>query len=412
MLNRCYKGTKICLILANSLSMMSMNLKILGLTLLVGLFSFGGAARELSDLSLEILSTKKGAEAKQEALDQASEEATRKITEELLGPEKTAQSWPTLRPKLLKSSTRFILFTKVLSAVELPDSTKVTVQMRVAPDNVEALLRDMGLFAGGTVRVLPLISVTEGRGSHYVWWAETGEERGGSLAQDYFKKMLAHLNAQFKGKSIYVLDPQSASFRMSVPSAYRTENLRREDQALLGQYLKADVILSGRMDVQKVRSDAAEQRLSYNLQLWQAKNGRTVHELARTETAANDQPKLIQALLDQTDKKVFGELAGRLADAVSGGQLNLSIVRLTAVGNLNFKHQNDLRRQLSELREVRAVKERLFEPSRVTYEIETAVSGAELGRAIQRQKFAGFVINIDSVQDNGLVLSVRPTSVQ
>lgn len=368
-------------------------------------------ARELSDLSLEISTAKKGGEAKQDALDQATEDATRRLTEDLLGPEKTAQHWAQIGPKLLKSSTRYVLFIKAGSPVEAGDVTKVPVQLRLAPDNLETLLREMGLFSGGTVRVLPLVTVAEPRGSKYVWWADAGEEKS-TLAQEHFKRTFQQMNAQFKGKQIFVLDPTTASFRMGVPPAYRTENIRREDQALLGQYLKADVVLSGRVDVVRARADGPEHRVEYKLQLWQAKNGRGVAEIERADAVTGDNPKVVGQVLDQGGKKTYGELAGKLAEAVGSGSLNLGVLRVMVVGNLNYRQQNDLRRQIGEVREVRALKERLFEPSRVTYEAETQASAGDLAKSLRAARFNGFNVAVESVQDNGLVLSVRATSAQ
>src|SRR5437868_96169 len=53
--------------------------------------------RELTAMTLDI----SGSEAKQDAFDQAIEQATQRVTEDLLGPERMARFWPTLRPKLL-----------------------------------------------------------------------------------------------------------------------------------------------------------------------------------------------------------------------------------------------------------------------------------------------------------------------
>ena len=61
---------------------------------------------------------KQGAEAKQDAFDQAIEQTTQKLTEELLGPEKSARYWPSLKPKLLKNSTRYVVFIKGSPPVE------------------------------------------------------------------------------------------------------------------------------------------------------------------------------------------------------------------------------------------------------------------------------------------------------
>jgi hypothetical protein len=89
-----------------------MSLKVFSLSLLLTLFSTFTQARELTEMTLDIVSEKSGAEAKQDAFDQATAQATQRLTEEILGSEKAARLWPTLEPKLLKNSTRYVLFVK------------------------------------------------------------------------------------------------------------------------------------------------------------------------------------------------------------------------------------------------------------------------------------------------------------
>jgi len=378
---------------------------------LLGL-TFSAGAREVADLSLEITVNKKGPAAKQEAFDQATEEAARRYTEEILGGTKMAQWWPQIRQKLIKNSTRYVLFIKGGTPVEAGETTKIPFQMRVSPDGLESLLREMGLFGASTVRLLPLVAVSESHGSSYAWWAENTQNQAASLAQDFFKKIYPHLNAHFKGKSIYVLDAMVPSMRMGVPATYRSEGLRREDQALLAQYLKADVVLTGRVDIARVRSDSPEHVIKYSLGLWQPKNGRVLAEVNRSEVAANDTPKVLNAVIDQADKRVFSELASKLAEVASGGNLNLSTLRISVSGPLNYRQSSEFRRQLGDLRDIRLLKERLSSANRTVYEAETPVSGQDLAKTLQKARFPGFMVSVEATQDNSLDLVVRATSAQ
>ena len=108
-------------------------------------------------MSLEVVSAKTGNEAKQEAFDQATEEATHRLTEELLGPERAAKVWPTVKPRLLKNSSRYVQFIKGSQISEMNGQTKVQVQMRISSDNLETFLREIGVMGGGTIRLLPCL---------------------------------------------------------------------------------------------------------------------------------------------------------------------------------------------------------------------------------------------------------------
>ena len=359
------------------------------------------AAREPTDVSLEILL--KAGEGKQEAFDQATEQATRKLGEDLIGPEKIESAWAHTKSKILKNSARYVLFIRGSAPTDGPEGQKVTVQMRLAPDALETLLREFGLFSGASVRVLPMFQVAEARGSRYAWWA--GGDEGPTPSLDYFKRTLAQLNGVAKGKSIYIMDPTSAGLRAGIPSSYRTETLRREDQLLLAQYLKADVVISGRVDVTKAGDQT---RLNLNFEVWQARTGRAVTDAGRSEVVPSDQPKVVAQALDQATKRVFSELTTKLGEAAAGGALNLNTVRLVTEGNLNFRQQSDVRKALGELREIRAVRERLFEPGRVTYEVDTPKTGTELGRVLERTRLGNFGVAVAEARDEGVILNVRP----
>jgi hypothetical protein len=375
------------------------------LLFLVCLTTVPALARELTDLSIEVTTASKGPEAKQEAFDKAVEDGTFRLTEELLGSERTAKVWPTVKPKVLKNSTRYVVFIKGGAPVDTATGSKVQVQMRLSSDSLEALLRELGAVGQSTVRLLPLFVVSETRGSRYVWWTDTTDEKSVNFSRDLFKKLYEQFNAKFKGKNVYVLDPNSSSFRMSVPAAYRTENLRREDQVLLAQYLKADIVVSGRVEI--ARGENGGSRSIYDFQMWQAKSGRGLSEAQRSEVIPSDAPKVITQSVEDVSGKVAAELAGKLHEVIANGQLNLNVMRLVVEGNLGPRQATDFRRLLGGLRDIKLIRERLFEPARVTYEIETGATSNDLSKAIAKSQFPQFKVEVGSVQDNSLTLSVK-----
>lgn len=369
-------------------------------------------ARDLTDLNLEITTDKQGAEAKQEAFDKATEEATQKLTEQLLGADRADKLWPTARAKLLKNSSRFVVFIKGSTPQEANGATHITVTMRLSPDNLETILREEGLMNSGGVKVLPLVEFVDPQGVHYAWWADMGELNKGSTLTEMFKKFSTGLASKFKGRNIYVFDPMVASFRMSVPGSYRSTTLKREDQLLFAQYLKADVVVSGRV---YITGTAPDMKLVYDLQMWQAKSGRGMAEEQRVAGLNSLNPKVVQAAVEQTDGKVFGDLLGKLTEALASGDLNLNVIRLAVNGNLTYRQEADLKRLLEQVREIKVLKERLFQPSRVVFEAEVAVPGTELAKTLQKTKFPQYAMQIESAQDDSLALDVKalsPSSAQ
>ncbi len=345
-----------------------MTIKALFQAALVLLFTFSlslvAHARELTDMSLEIVTAKTGNEAKQEAFDQATEEATRRLTEDLIGAERTKKVWPTVKPRLLKNSTRYVQFIKGTQATETAGQTRVQVQMRISTDNLENLLREIGVMGSGTVRLLPLVAISEPKGTRYVWWADVGDGKTENFSQEIFKRFFTSLTSKLKGKNVYILDPSNASFRMGVPANYRSEGLKREDMILLAQYMKADVVLSGRVDL--VKAEAAGTKINYDLQMWQAKAGRGLSEAQRSEATTGDQPKVLLANMEQANDRVLSEFTNKLVEAMMAGSLNLNVVRITVEGQLPYRNQVEFKKMLEGVREIKMLRERLFESSRVT----------------------------------------------
>ncbi|MGE3684573.1 MAG: hypothetical protein AB7G93_22880 [Bdellovibrionales bacterium] len=361
-------------------------------------------------MTVEVVTPKRGTEAKQEAFDRAAEEAALKLARDVLGEDRAAKEWSQIKPKLLKNVTRYILYTRGSPPEITPEGTKISVQMRLSVDGMESLLRELKALAPGTVRLLPLIEVQDEHGDRYIWWADHDEGKDRTPARRFFKKLIENASSRFKTKNIYVLDPTSESFRMSVPSNYRTQALRREDQILLAQYLKADAVLSGRLVLSRTRSDSNEVRLNYDLQLWQAKTGRNVAEESRTEASPSDKLKVVSTVVDRSSGKIFQDLAAQLADLVASGNLNLGVVRVAVVGGLSYPQQVEFKKQLTSVREIRDLRERLFEPGKLVYEAETALNGDDLARVLQRARFSTFRVDVDSARDDGLVLSVKALS--
>ncbi len=370
-------------------------------------------ARDLVDMSLEITTESRGAEAKQFAFEQATERATLKVVQELLGADKANRTWPTIKSKILKNSRQYVVFIKGSPPVVVRDGTQITVALRISPGNLEVALREAGALSTGPLRVLSLVSFTNSRGMVYTWWSDTGDSSrqvNDPNLSELFKRFSVQLNKKMKAKNVFVLDPTSQSFRMGVPPMYRLSQLTREDQMALAEYLKADVVLSGRVESAKQRAENSELQLVYDLQMWQAKSGRNVAEFQKSERLTADTSKVILTQFEATAPLLLEDVANRLNMAVVAGNLNLNVVRIAVSGSMTYRQQAEFKRQLSQLRDIKVLKERLFEPNRVIFEAETSISGQDLGKVLQRAQFPLYQVKVDGAQDDSLALSVRAYS--
>ncbi|MGE4130020.1 MAG: hypothetical protein AB7F86_00190 [Bdellovibrionales bacterium] len=373
------------------------------LSILLGIsFSFGSLARQLTDLNLEVPVLKKGTEGRQEAMDRAVEDATRQVTSQILRTEDLGPDWEEKKARILKESPRYIVLIKGSPSESKEGQPVMSVKIRLASDRLEALLRETGVIGSQTVRLLPLVYVHDLEGDRYSWWTDLGDDKTKSLTRSAYMKFNSSLIRILKGQSVQVLDPSKSSFRMSVPASYRTSSLRREDQSSLAQFLKAEVVLSGYLDVQA-------DKVTYQLDLWQARSGRTLAEAQGSESLSDRKTKTVEKEIASLEKRALAEIKEKLVAVVKEGSLNLSVLRLAVEGAMSQKQQADLKNQLSSLREVRLIRERIVEAERMTYEVESSISAEDLGQVIGKAKFPGFHVQVSGRQDNSLILAVKAT---
>lgn len=378
---------------------------------LLGLPSAWG--RTVLESNLTITSNKTGAEAKQDAFDKAIEEASFQALQEIIGPEKALKVWEGVKAKVLKNSTRYVLFIKGGVPKALPQGTEIPVSLRLSQANLEAVLRESGALSAsteGSVRVLPLVTFSDASGVNYNWWIDGGEGSAPTTtAQDVFKQFQAQLASQLKGKSIFVFDPSQASFRLSVPGSLRSEILRREDQSALAQYFKADVVLSGSVRVSRVRPDSPQPRIEFDLQMWQARTGRNLSDVQKTvDLVAVDSGKVLLQLLEEPGRLVVDEMGRRIVEAVTSGALNLSVVRLAVNGTLNYQQMEDFKKTLlDQTRELRGLKDRLFEPARVTFEVDSQVPATDLAKVLAKYRHPNFQVEVREAGLENVALWVK-----
>ena len=161
------------------------------------------------------------------------------------------------------------------------------------------------------------------------------------------------------------------------------------------------MVVTGKIDV-----TSGGTRLDYDVQTWQSQSGRALSEYTKVDVLPTAEPKSLAGHFDQRTRTIFADLATKIREASSQGNLNLSVVKIVIEGDLGYREQRELRRTLSDAREIRSVRERLFEPGRLTLEVETTLAAPDLAKALQRTRPAG-APDFEVGPDNGLVLVAK-----
>jgi hypothetical protein len=137
--------------------------------------------------------------------------------------------------------------------------------------------------------------------------------------------------------------------------------------------------------------------------------GRILTEVQRmVDLVQVDSNKATLQQTEATNTKIIGELAQRVSETISSGALNLSIVRITVSGPLSYAQLEMFKKSLlDQTRELKTLKDRLFEPGRVSFEADSQLPASDLAKVLAKYKNSQFDVDVRDVGSQTVNLSVR-----
>lgn len=148
--------------------------------------------------------------------------------------------------------------------------------------------------------------------------------------------------------------------------------------------------------------------------------GRTVAEISRTlETDVGPSAIVVKKKIEKEIADISRDLASQVFEAWTRGTLAATTLRLAVKGSLTPRQLSEFRSQLMKsksMRDIKAIKKRLFEPGRVIYEVDYAASPEDFRDKLKGLELAGFagksVVDSELGDADGLTvpytLEVRP----
>lgn len=360
---------------------------------------------------LDVETSKGGAAGQREAFEKAIEKASLELIDQMIGEPRRIKSASLIKSRILKNSGKYILLIKGKGFRTKNGGGEYTVQMKVSVPSLEALLLQEGLLyrSDGPPRILPLVSVIDRVESRSLsWWSE-GSGGDKALLKELGDKIHSGFKEEFRSRGFYVANPMGSALKGLVPTSLQRDNLGSEDLLFLARLLGAQVVLRGTVVIspQPGRSDAY--RIQMKLSALHANNGRVIGEVSRVYgTDSGSLNAVVASKFNEVGVKALGDFATQVHDVWRSGIFGASLLSLDFKGDLNPKQLDALKSQmLAQFKELKNLKERLFENGRVVFESDTIASAQQLADRIQQAKFKGFQLKVSDVTSSGVSMRVE-----
>ena len=167
--------------------------------------------------------------------------------------------------------------------------------------------------------------------------------------------------------------------------------------------------MDGRVDLiaSPLRENAF--RLRVQVSCKQSSNGKSVAEVVRTyDTSSGDQLNQMTGKIKELARETGVEIASQVHDLWQRGALEAQVLKLAVTGDLNHQQLIKLKAVLTDnLGLSGGLTERLFEPGRVTFEMDYRGGVESLRKKLNTAKLDGFISQVVSSQADQVILDVK-----
>lgn len=353
------------------------------------LFPLHSNAQEMIEIVLEQTSTaKNSSKARQEMFQQAIEKVSMDYIKEFVGERKLSKFQNLIQSSIIPDSGKYVLYQKGDSLERTSSGYSMSVTMKVSLKNLKSLLLEKGLMyqMEGQPKVLPLVVYADKvKSLKQVWWAETSGEKS-TFANEQTKFLHDSLQEEFSDIGFYTYRPMQWGVIYLLPAVLRVERPRTEDMILIGEFMDADIVIKGQLEIDNKKGLDDIFVITMKFVALQAENGRIVGEVSRSfETEPGPHNLVIQKKIIEVVPQVNKDLGEQIRIAWQKGTFGAQLVQLKVTGDMDFQKYKDLKTKLSSLKQVKSLKERLFEPSSVEFEVDVSVGTKAFYQTLKAQ---------------------------
>lgn len=359
--------------------------------------------------------------ARRKAIDQATDAVTIDMVKNEIGEARYKENQVKVDNEVMGLKNRFIPFFKILKSskevTEEGNAYRFQIEVKVSKNDLRTVLQQKGLFASSskTGITLPFIEVNnQMNGETFRWWAPHF-----GVSKDLESLAFVFEQQMFQGfldKGLFLLRPQAFSMVHMLPDNMRRTFLTQTEMVQLTSYKNGQLYLDGRVDIISSPLRENAYRLRVQISCKQSSNGKSVAEVVRAFDAPSGK-QLTQIATDvrQMASETGRDLASQVYDLWQRGALEAQVLKLAVTGDIDHHQLVALKKTLSErIAGGNELTERLFEPGRVTFEMDYRGGVDALVKKLNKTKLEGFISQVVSHQADEIILDVKalPTSPQ
>ncbi len=340
---------------------------------------------------------------------------------ELIGEKRYQKSRALAEGRLVREANKFIPFVQPGEPRKQPDGTwKMKVEMRLSLASLKKMIIDAGLLSDSDtpVAMLPMIVYTDRiRSTSLRWWLESGATSTSSDTAQEQKKTLTELklilesaiHKELMKQGFHLILPIDGLVSPPFPTVLRTDRPVGSDLKALGEYFSVSMVLRGDVRVRQAEIPAGRDGpinqwgIQVKLEVVPVSGGRTVAEIVRTYTTDSGPMDLaLKRKLEKESTEISKDLANQVFDAWTKGTLAATTYRLAVRGALSPRQMTEFKSQLMKaVREVKSIRERLFEPGRTIFEIDFAATSEQFRDQLKSLELPGFLDRYVADTTNG-----------
>lgn len=354
-------------------------------------------------------------QARADAMEKASQDVTFDVIKKEIGEARALENKKKIEDEIQPLKNRFIPFIKILSRTkelgEKGEAYRFKIELKVSQNDLRTILQLKGLYASATKTgiTLPFIEVNNQiSGESYRWWAPmftTSRE-----LETFSHAFEQELFQGFLEKGLFLLRPQAFNMVHMLPDFMRKTYLTQTDMVQISSLKKGQLYLEGRVDVLQSPLRDNAMRIRVQLSCKQSSNGKSVAEVVRTFDSASGK-KFSQMVPDvrQLAEATGEDLAAQIYDMWQRGALESQVLQLAITGQLDHQQLARFTSALKDKLSTDTLTERLFEPGRVTFEMDYSGGVQDLSQKLARTRFEGFMSQVVSTQADMITLEVKVT---
>lgn len=346
-------------------------------------------------------------QAKQDAIQDAIEKVSSKIIREIIGDSKFDRQFSSIKSKIISQSDKYIPFIKTSSSKVDAEQTRMNVTMKVALKNLEILLQKNGFLSAteGPAIVLPILMYSDLVNHKSIrWWVDSPEVLNPFLL-NIQKDYIENLKKSFLSMGFHVLDPQTWQYRRQVPNHLQIESLRTQDQQLLAESFKAQLVVKGDIQIENSKLPQTY-KIVMKFLILHVGNGRVIADSVRSaETEAGAFASVVPKKLEILNQEMNSDLTSQVSEAWTKGTLTTVPVRLAIRGNFEYRTLENIKEDIKQqIRNVRSISERLFTGNQIELDIDVEGGVEVLAKSLKHMRFRSHPLTVDSVEPSRITL--------